>query len=98
MNQIKQNEELAKSFSELNTAAITKIIKPGQWQGKFLIFHIKADAYGTQSAKYHCIIHGSTNLFEALSWKFILSKSWKHKNENIYPKKIPQPIGHYISQ
>ena len=40
MNQIEQNENLSDLFRDQNTAAITEVIKPDQWQGNSLIFHM----------------------------------------------------------
>ena len=59
MNQIKQNEKFAKSFLELKywgynhnyqIRSVTRMIQ------LLNIPYVKTDAYGTQSAKSHCII------------------------------------------
>ena len=57
MNQIKQNEKLAKSFLELKYCGYNYNYQTRSMTRKLLdIPYIKKDAYETQSAKYHCII------------------------------------------
>ena len=57
MNEIKQNEKLAKSFSELKYCSYILNDQTRSVTRKLLnISYVKTDAYGTQSAKYHCII------------------------------------------
>ena len=57
MNQIEQNEKLAKSFSELKYCGYNHNYQTRSVTRKLLnIPCVKTDAYGTQSAKYHCII------------------------------------------
>ena len=63
MNQIEQNEKLAKSFSELKylphrSKQHNYQTRSSDKETSFNIpYYVKTDAYdGTQSAKYHCII------------------------------------------
>ena len=58
MNQIKQNGKLAKSFSELKYCGYNHNYQTRSVTRKlFNIPYVKADAYGIQSAKCHCIIN-----------------------------------------
>ena len=57
MNQIEQNEKLAESFSELKYRGYNHNYQTRSVTRKLLnIPYVKTDAYGAQSAKYHCII------------------------------------------
>ena len=56
MNHIQQNEKLAKSFWKLKYCGYNHNYQTRSVTRKLLdIPHVKTDAYGTQSAKYHCI-------------------------------------------
>ena len=60
MNQIEQSEKLAKSFLELKYCGYNHNYQTRSVTRKLLnIPYVKTDAYGTQSAKYHCIIDWS---------------------------------------
>ena len=57
MNQIEQNEKLAKSFSQLKYCGYNHNYQTMSGTRKLLdIPYVKTDAYDTQSAKYQCII------------------------------------------
>ena len=57
MNQIEQNGKLAKSFSELKYCGYNHNYQTRSVIRKLVnILYVKTDPYGTQSAKYHCII------------------------------------------
>ena len=57
MNQIEQNEKLAKSFSQLKYCGYNHNYQTRSETRKLLdIPYVKTDAYDTQSAKYQCII------------------------------------------
>ena len=57
MNQTKQNQKLAKSFSELKYCSYNRNYQTRSVTRKLLnILYVKTDAYGRQSAKYHNII------------------------------------------
>ena len=57
MNQIEQNEKLAKSFSQLKYCGYNHNYQTRSGTRKLLdIPYVKTDAYDTQSAKYQCII------------------------------------------
>ena len=57
MNEIKENEKLSKSFSELKYCSYILNDQTRSVTRKLLnISYVKTDVYGTQFAKYHCII------------------------------------------
>ena len=57
MNQIKQNEKLAKSFAELKYCSCNHNYQTRSVARKLLnLPYVKTDAYGTQSAKYSWVI------------------------------------------
>ena len=57
MNQIQQNEKLVKSFWKLKYCSYNYNYQTRLVTRKLLdIPYVKTDAYGTRSAKYHCII------------------------------------------
>ena len=62
MNEIKENEKLSKSFSELKYCSYILNDQTRSVTRKLLnISYVKTDVYGTQSAKYHCILIETTS-------------------------------------
>ena len=79
MNQIEQNKKLPTSFLELKYCGYNHNYQTRSVTKKLLnIPYVKTDAYGTQSAKYHCIVDWKENFLK----KKTLSKLSKTKHRN----------------